>query len=61
MESIDSAVSNVDASAKVLLKTVTQKLLPSLNSTNINWSDVLVIGYVLQELNFSVLILLPTE
>jgi hypothetical protein len=53
MESLDSAVSNFDASSKVLLKTVTQKLLPSLNATSINWSDVLVIT-----VNLNVMLLL---
>ena len=44
MQTVDSAVSNVDASAKILLKTVAQRLLPSIapNKSSLEWSEVLV-------------------
>lgn len=46
MDNIDSSVSNIDASSKVLLKSVVQKLLPSLSAApeSLDWNEIVVSG-----------------
>lgn len=44
MDSVDASISNIDASSKVLLKSVVQKLLPSLvaPAESLDWNEIVV-------------------